>query len=710
MKIKNISTAVVLLAGVLINPNQVLTNADFGVDFNYVDYKQEFLAAYSSNKIIFLDNNNQTITNINVISTLLSNSSSVPSTSIDSIMINKENFYYDYKTITLKYGEVKDIHFVGYLKTLDFIVDLGLIDVQIISPLMNKIEIFESNTYTLDTDYKLKDPIIRITAKTDSTSKIYLDGIFFSSTKTKEQYLNEIYSYDYFPSTSLLPENKLVFKTNFYKLLKTSYFLDTISHKRGRIYNGQTLHNFNKFQDSASVKFPSVMDFKDNDFTFCLWFNLGSDYVSKQCVFHEHNNLDIVVENSTINLTIGDYRLSPINLSTNSTSNWFLISISKTNKTYNIYINSDLVQTIDHPTDINHKNYMYFGHYDNCGIRSGYLGECLIYNYHLSTGMIKYIYANNHPDLQVQTNLIAGSNKNIFSFNSALLFDNSYEFSIAEKENAKVSNLLSTFNDTTLSGTCSKLTIITGKVHIPNDGKYTFTCTTDAKYRLQIDNRDVLVNNTNDVYIEEGYYNFKLTLINGSTYTSEIPLIEDINNNTVDPVLVIDADNSIGTGMVFSTANVYVNNIGTITNLPSTMSNIFTITANFKFYSNDTLIFQIGSDIWNPTIGLKVSGGTLECDFHWSNMKSGITKTVWHNVVLTSNGSTLFGYLDGHSMGQFDVDVSSLNTSTPLYFNAFADGTQPAWAIGNFDINNFKMYSKYSNESEALALFSASGV
>jgi len=91
-------------------------------------------------------------------------------------------------------------------------------------------------------------------------------------------------------------------------------------------------------------------------------------------------------------------------------------------------------------------------------------------------------------------------------------------------------------------------------------------------------------------------------------------------------------------------------------------------------------------------------------------MKSGITKTVWHNIVLTSNGSTLFGYLDGKSMGQFDVDVRKLDTGTPLYFNAFCDGSQPEWAIGNFDINNFKMYSKYSNESEALSLFSASGI
>jgi len=624
MKIKNISTKVLLIGGVLIQPNQVVTESDFGTGFVYANYESEFLDAYAAGNIIFLDDNNQKITNINTITDIIeSSNTSTTNNNIDTIRINKENFYYDYKTIILKYGEVKNIKFVGYLKTLNFVVEEGLIDAQIIYPLMNKIEIFESNTYSLDADYKLKDPTIRLTAKTDCISNIYLDGIFCSDTKTKEQYLNEIYSYDYFPLAPVLPENKLVFKTNFFKLLKNNYFLDTVHNKQGRIYNGQTLKNFNRFEDGSYVKFQSPINFKDTDFTFCLWFNLEDDYMSKQYLFYSRYNIEAYVYNSSLQIRIGTYNLPQINLKTSNIGNWSFLSISRNNNTYNIYINSELVQTIEH--DVCYRNYrdMYFGSYGRYSIRSGYLGECLIYDYHLSRGMIKYLYANNLPTLQVQTNLIAGSNKSIFRYNSALLFDNSYEFSIVEKENAKVSNLISTSNDTSLSSTCSDLTVITGKVHIPNDGKYTFTCTTNAKYRLQIDNRDVLVNNTNNVYIEEGYYNFKLTLINGNTYTLTatsdkstgdpvIPLIEDINNNKIDPVLIIDADNNIGKGMVFEVSNTYTTNIGEITNLPTTMSNIFTITANFKFYSNDALIFQIGSDVWNPTIGLKVSGGTLD--------------------------------------------------------------------------------------------------
>jgi len=718
MKIKNISTKVLLIGGVLIQPNQIVTESDFGVDFTYANYESEFLDAYTAGNIIFLNDDNQKITNINSVSDIIkSSNTNITDINTDTVRINKENFYYDYKTIVLKYGEVKNIKFVGYLKTLNFVVEEGLIDAQIIYPLMNKIEIFESNTYSLDADYKLKNPTIRLTAKTDCIANIYLDGIFYSDTKTKEQYLNEIYSYNYFPLAPELPENRLVFKTNFFKLLKNNYFIDTIHNELGRIYNGQTLKNFNRFEDGSYVKFRSPIKFKDTNFTFCLWFNLGNDYINKQYLFCDHYNIEAYIQNNSLQIKIGTYDTPHIDLKTSNIGNWCLLSISRNNNTYNIYINSELVQTFEH--EICYKKYrdMHFGSYGEYGIRSGYLGECLIYNYHLSKGMIKYIYANNLPTLQVQTNLIAGSNKSIFKYNSALLFNNSYEFNIVEKENAKILNLINTSDDTSLSGACSNLTIITGKVHIPNDGKYTFTCTTDAKYRLQIDNRDVLVNNTNDVYIEEGYYSFKLTLIKGSTYsltaTSDkglenpvIPLIEDINNNKIDPVLVIDADKNIGKGMVFNVSNTYTTNIGKITNLPKTMSSIFTITANFKFYSNNALIFQIGSDIWNPTIGLKVSGGTLECDFHWNNMKSGITKTKWHNIILTSNGSTLFGYLDGKTIGQFDVDVHNLATNTPLYFNAFCDGTQPEWAIGNFDINNFKMYSKYSNESEVLSLYS----
>lgn len=726
MKIKNISTKVLLIGGVLINPNQIVSDSDFGTGFSYSDYESEFINAYNKGQIIFLDVNNKEITNMNTIldiinSTSNSSDSGDGDSSVNSIAINKENFYYDYKTINMKYNEIKDIKFVGYLKTLDFIVDKGLIDVQCINPLMNKIEIFESNHYSFDSDYKLKDPTIRLTAKTDGTAKIYLDGIFYSTTKTKDQYLNEIYSYDYFPNAPILPENKLVFKTNFFKLLKYSYFLDTIGNKQGQIFNGSTLRNFNKFEDGSYVKFSNMLDFKDNNFTFCLWFNLEKDYENKQYLFYDHYNLECYVQNNAIRLRIGTHYLPLIALKDSNIGNWALISISKNNNIYNIYINSELVQTIDYNVNFRNSGKMYFGSSGNYGIRSGYLGECLIYNYHLSKGMIKYIYANNCPTLQVQTNLIPGSVKNIFSYNSSLAFNSAYEFSIVEKENAKTQNLILSTNESTMKGNCSKLTVITGKIHIPQDNKYTFSMKTDAKYAFIIDNKDVLVNDSNTIYIEEGYYNFKLTLIGESTYeliTSsnsstpiQIPLIEDIDNNTIKPVLLIDADKSIGDGMTFNNiVNKYVKSIGKIINLPKTLSNIFTCTVNFKVYEDNALIFQIGKDIWNPTIGLKLSDGTLECDFHWSTMTAGVTKTKWHNVILTSNGSTLFGYLDGQSMGQVDVDVHSLETNSPLYFNAFCDGTQPEWAIGNFDINNFKWYTKYSNESDVLSLYNASNI
>jgi len=714
MKIRNLTQEMIIIGSTQVPALSTMDfSNDFSSDFNFMQYKDEFISAFNESKIIFLDNGIQ-ITDISQVLSYFG-SSEVNNAKPET---NTEDFYYNFKVFDMDYQETKDIQFEGFVKTIDIFTKSGEINMQIVKPLMNKIKIPETSNYSIDCDYKLKDPVIRLTCIKKAQVSLYMDGTYYNKTKTKDQYLSEIYSDTLFPESSIIADNSLVFKTNFKKLMKSEFFIDSIGGFVGSTFNNANLLNFNKFEDGSYVKFPDILKF-ENDFTFNIWFKL-EDNLQLQTIYCKDGYLEVNVESGILTTKIANNSIKLTSIKSNS---WYMLTIARSSNNLSFYLNDELITS----TAINctfpvEPKYVYFGCKSpalNC-IRSGEIGECSLYNYHFSSGLVKYLYMNNHPLFQVQTNLLPGCYVSTYKNESSIEPSTAYDFTMIEKENVRVSKLKSssiTDKISIIPGE-NEITVFTGKIFIQEDDKYQFIATGD-NFVAYIDNKPIMVNSNTTIYLEEGYYKFKCTVTGSKPFslkyvnksnTLEVPLfIEDSNDNesSIDESTVLFSLNDVKSnyGITFEDNGPLYNGIySTLSNIPENINSpVYTISFNYKAQEKDATIFGQGLT-WEPNFELRLK----DQKFIFTNQGASlITPSINlfedYNIQITSTGSVIYFYINGALKAQKATNfVTKLKSTDNLYIGRLADGYKGYWMDGNFEIRDFKWYLKYFTEDEVI--------
>lgn len=700
MKIKNISTERIILAGVKIQSEQTLSMEAFGEGFTFAEYEDEITSLVNDHIIVFVDESTgKYITDMSIIKAnmdlLIVNDNDVSCLSTQQ----KPDFYYNYKVINLEYGEDLQVEFVGYLKTLNVVARAGDIEIQIVQPLMNKVLVQETNNYEIDADYKLLNPIIKIKAKSNSKVELYMDGIFKHDTKTKNQYLKEIYSNSKFPEADVY-KGLLKFKVNFKRTMTSDVFRDIIGNNIGRTYHNTTLRNFNKFEDGAYVKFGDVCTLKtDEDFTINFWFKSFDSVMDKQYLVCKSGVFEIYFEKGVLKTVIDGYKSDIVKIEQNKYY-MFTISYSAIDKVTHFYLNDEIVKNqVRRYTFYNNRS-LYFGSKNGsyC-LRSAELGEFNYYSYHMSAGMVRNLFVNNNPDHQFK-DLNTNCQKLTYNCDTDLNLDDTYSASIIAKEFAKSENLVegvkSTLNNTDDN---NLLTIHKGYVYFPEDGKYTFEATLN-KLIFTIDDKDVLINEeTNTFFIEEGYYTFEATsfgafhITYGKKGTDQIE-IPVFNDDLTAPIVSIDNQTGgVFTGVV--DGKYYNLDYTRIENISDAFfGDVFTITLDVKLHEKEAEIFASG-DVYDPYIALLAQDNKIILMFRGLYLQTKKISHDYNRVDITADGNKIYLYLNGHlecsaNFYEFKSDASD------LWFGRSGDGKSKDWLCGDFDLKNVKFYKDYS--------------
>jgi len=706
MEIKNISQNLVVIAGVKIYPGNIVTEADFSDDFVFDDYSSE-IQQYIDDNVITITLNGNEIDDVNDISDVFANSGN--SGNSGNLKVLKD-FYYNYKTIHMDYNQEIIIPFQGFLKTLNVYCASGDIEVQIVEPLMNKIEINEASNYEIDADYKLQNPKIKIISKMSSSVEIYMDGIFQDDTKTKEQYLREIYSDSTFPSTSIIDTNKLQFKANFKKIIQNNIVRDIVNNAVGKIYYRTSLINFNKFEDGAFVSFNNAIPFyRDTPFTFNIWFKSYEDTTDLQYIYNRDNFLDIYIKSNKIyaRLLNCTYTIGEI-----SKNQFYMFSVSYENSRINFYINDENVLTVNRYLKFcsSHRWDNFGGHSSAYTMRSGEIGEVNFWSYSLSKGLIRYLYSNNNPDFQFKQDLVSGCVINTYTNTSSLSLDTVYNAEIINKEVARVDNLISSTVSSTSSYNVDDnlLKIVRGFIRFKNDDQYRFSANEDKSVIFLIDGKTVLENETqNTSYIEEGYYPFvvystgKFNITVKTKDTSAVNI--DVYKNDETNGIFMNLDNRTGT-VTFDDKvqdlHFHDSNFTKVTSLPSDFfSQKFTFSLDITSNTEYADIFSQGT-FWDEYIRLYMDDRKLVLTFNDIVIRSNrITLNQKVHVDIVANGVKIFLYIDGilYQSKQF---YSNKINSKPMYFGVGAEENITNWLVGDFTLKNVKINKHVLSEDQ----------
>ena len=707
MKIKNISQALVVIAGVKIYPDNTVTEDDFGSDFDYEYYRSDFEEALDDNSIIFLNTEEQIITDITEIDEVFD----VQDPSNLTPSQNAEDFYYNFKTVSLEYGDAFTMSFQGYLKTFDIFSESGTVEAQIIQPKMNTITVTETNNYVIDTDYKLLNPVVKIKALTACTVRIYLDGIFKHDTKTKEQYLSEIYSDNYFPNDTPINNNELAFKCNFQKNMTNDTFRDVIGNNIGRTYNNATLKNFNKFEDGAYVRFEPVINIQtDEEFTFNMWFKLFENTTVKQYLFYKKDELEIYIYNNYLYVRIDKItiKITPV-----KKDSQYMFTTTYSGAVTNFYMNNKLVHVYNKRwTFSNNNDKMYFGRSSSgYSLRSAEIGEVNYYKYHLSQGMVRNLYLNNHPDVLINHDLVPGSTGIHYTNTSSLSIDSSYNAEIIKKEVARVDNIVQSDTVNTLSCTTidNTIKIIQGWVHIPADAKYTFNATFGNEVFFSIDNKSIILNQAvSTYYIEEGYYQFEcvandvfhITYAEKGQTQKELDILMESDN--IEYTFNLD-DRESKSGIVFD-SNVmdlnFIDDVYTSFPVPTAFfEESFTFTMDIELEDGYAQIFNQGA-LWDEYFSIYASENKIYIRYQNAIFSTSILGDGYNRLDITANGNNIFIYLNGILQEQGDYWTGVKNTR-PIFFG-MSDGYNKTWISGNFNLKNVKYWTKYSTPNQII--------
>jgi hypothetical protein len=713
MKIKNISTAMIVLAGVKIQAGGTISISALGSDFVYSDYQDEIESYISNGTIEFIDNNTgKVITDINIIRGELEslNGDSIVAIPSDETIILNPDFYYNYKDFELKFGESIQIQFIGYLKSVNTFSKSGNIEMQIVEPLMNKVQINESDKYEIDSDYKLFNPIVKITAITNSIIELYMDGIFEHPTKTKNQYLKEIYSDTRFPSADLEEKGNIEFKCNFKRLVKNNIFKDIIGNIPGKIYNGKTLENFNKFEDGAFVKFNEGCRLRTGkDFTINIWFKSFDTLDQKQFLVYKQYFFEMFIVKSKLNVKILWKNVELPDIIEENTYYMFTVTYDSFSSTLFYYINDTLVGKVNYtPSFYTFNRPIFFGGTGGhqC-LRSAELGEFNYFSHHFSAGMVDNLYLNNNPEHQFQT-FSDKCYSSEYTCDTSLEMTDTYNANIIKKEYARQENLVlsskGTLNNTT--STAGNLIVMSGYVYFPKDSKYTFEATYDESNKLifTIDGKDVLINEKNRTYyIEEGYYVFNCTSF-GPFHISyaekgaefiEIPVFNDDNL-----IPMLDLDNETGGTFTGVSDMIYTDsNYTEVQDFNDEFfSNTFSITLDFKRTDDEAEIIGQGP-LYDEYLCLLLQNKKIVLIYRNTYIETPQIDKNFNNIQITANGSKVFLYLNGKLIQSAKFEDFSKN-NTPLYFGRSGEGKSRDWLVGDFELKNVKFLDTYSSPAQ----------
>ena len=589
----------------------------------------------------------------------------------------------------------------------------GDIEIQIIQPKMNKIDVKETNNYVIDADYKLKNPVIKIKSTQNSTVKLYMDGTFQHNTKTKNQYLNEIYSDNYFPNESEIDNSELQFKVNFKKEMTSSTFRDVIGNNIGYTYNNATLRNFNKFEDGAYVRFGDVIKpVTDKDFTFNFWFKSFEDTTSRQYLVYKRQYIEIYIYKGKLCAYIDRFNTVVADI---EPGRYYMFTMCYSNSTTQFYIDNILKVNLSRRwTFTGSSQSVYFGtKAGSYNLRSAEIGEVNYYTYHLSHGLVNKLYLHNNPDTQFK-DLSSGAVLTKYNNLSSLDINSSYEKDILLKEVARIDNIISTstVHELKCTDTSNLLKVFDGYIYIPEDGKYTFSSTYDNKFCLTIDSKEVLLNqNTKTYYIEEGYYKFELVtediveiLYAKKGETLSTPLI--FNESSVQAYINLDNRTSTHNVIFDNRCQDLFFEYGDFTKVQvqkDFFNNQFTFSLKLKTYEDNAQIFAIGEE-YNENFKLQVQNNKLVLVYQngWFYSSTKLDDTV--QIDITSNGSKIFLYING--ILDFEGYFSTSNISNyDLYFGTAGNGSIYSWFQGDFKLENVIYTLKYSTPQEIINNF-----
>lgn len=750
MKIKNLSGRKYLLAGVELQINEILPLSSFGNDTQISPYLNEFIAAEAAGVIVFLSDdstigNEKELTGVTAEDLVIIPDTQDTTNEQLQACNNEDTFYYNFKDLEMKFGDIIEVEFKGFLKNSFITVMDGEIEAQFIIPIMNKINITTLNSYSIDSDFRLKDPVIRLTAAKKSSVKLYLDGAYCDTTKTKDQYLREIYSEVNFPQSSQINVNELAFKCNFLKTVKNNKFIDVVNSSQGTITNGSTLLNFNSFEDGAYVNFGNILKTSYSPFTFNIWFNMGGDIYNRQYIFYKNRYYFSYVQNGSLYLYINRSTRFITNI---TNEKWYMLTFTYDGIGFNVYVNETLQNPGTFSTTFSTSNdNLYFGGKGRSEtLRDGKIGEVAFYTYSMSKGMISYLYNTNHPNVQFQTNLINGVYVNSYSCaeKNNILPGTSYDLDLFEKELNNVNNLLNSevlqdVDSTLLTYTNigQVLTVATGKIYIPEDGKYIVSVQNTNYFDLSFDAKTVLCNfgetaNTGTAWCEEGYYNFKFRTVsqNGisfkvsqhkSSETEFVPFIYKIED-TDDVVLANNVYINLENNVFSSSVSNIVDNSAKLTTPREVLeytdvnSTKIPIDSNFRktqfsisFWLNPLeercYLFSQGNEKWTPFIQARVQDEKLY--FKYMDCEAVSHKEIddneWVKIDIVSNGDKIDLYINGSKDKDFKLDITQNSwyfSDSEFYIGKMPKGTMEWYYQGDFQLSKFKYILSTRSKTE----------
>lgn len=774
MFIRNLKDTDVLVIGVSIAPDELMPIQDLGTKSQLVRGADEILQ-YIENGDIQLEYADGDVENSHskIVSILNSNFSIVEINNEVDIDSSKEirgnNFYYNSLAKRLAKGESIDITFKGFLKNTSITVQEGEIEFQIISPKMNKIIISEFSTYDIDSEFNIQDPSIRISASVISDVSIYMDGVYFdeTGTKTKEQYLNEIYGED-LPAPVIKSTKEKIFDVDLLNSdLNTDTSIDNINHTVGLIKVPLVDNIFTK---KTVLNFKNIFNVTENeDWTHSFWFYPTNLSVSRYIAYK--SGLFYIYQ-SRSNLYV-NYDNKMINVGTIQENKWYhlVCTYSKNSGVLNYYINGAYTANrTSKPSFSNKTSDFLIGNLSYISNNYGFEGKMGIiseFNYHMSAGMVRNLFKKQNPLNIVDTNLIPSINMRYFNTSNRGNNppDSKQEFDIVEKEYSTISNLLFQEYIDKIDFMVSKFPNVTSREKYTNiatgifiadvDGYYKFKIQGDGSVDIVIDDRLVLSNYGNnsydspevigEIYLTSGYHDFKYRHFhidsdsvfyayswnyNNSSWDNIILYkkdTEDTESTSKDSSKLIEIKDWESTVPITTDSYKYKkleeNSIKylefkgknacklDLSNIPK-LYNESKFTISFAYYieeSKEHFIFGYGKNTnWNDWIMLKgLRDGTLELNFcgEYKRSSKTVTRDKWSNIDIVCDGINITLYIDSEKNIEMDYNKDDWYNGDDFWFNRLSSGSTWIWSESTFRINDFVWYKTNKSEEELQASF-----
>jgi len=767
MYIKNITDEAIVVGGLGFEANEKRLLTEVGTSSEIEKYAEEILNYFNNSIIEILYPDETKLTNSYRLLKLLSgdiNEVSITNISeIEEALKSPEeqrtnDYYYNNYDLNMEKGQTIDIEFKGYLSTALLRVFSGKISAQIINEPMNKVLVEEQNLFEMNTANKLLNPSIRLEAVTKVKASIFIDGSYYDETgkKTKAQYLSEIYNKETIPAPAQEEGKVMNFNIDFKKQdLVSGNVLEDINK-----YNGKTLgfeeNNDPMWNRNTVVSFDTAFGIsKDEEFTQSIFFKPKKGakwtqyFISNGQIkywFSTSGKIYVWV------LGKGSY----IGYISYDTWNHLVITYNK--EKINIYLNSNFAYSLPKPT----RNYtlgkMSIGNYSLGYPKYGFIGEIgrvSSYNYNFSAGMVYHLYKVNHPNNEINTNIIEYTNTKYFNLNDLKETEilNKFQFDILEKEYRKPENILCKEQNTKIDFSDSDFyTANLDNYFVINDGYYitiensyhSFKIESNQYSILTIDDREVCTstedNGEGSIYLPEGkhkikhivvsfekdsyfyckkyseddqdwmFFNLKQDDINDEESVEEdktkIINIKDGNFNLIKGELDDSSNAELIDYNTYKMLNYKTDKFTYIKNLSDIMSsNIFSISLILKMNSNkECYLFSMGGDEqdWQIWLSLRYYSKKLELTFNDKSIKSDkIDLNTYYQIDIVSNGTNIELMINAKETNKnILIKDNDWFEGSNLYFNRLPNGTTYKWMQSDYSIDNFNYYSITKNKEE----------